>query len=88
MFRRAKQVQSPSTTLIVECLEDQPGFSLYCEPEGAVHEIAPGDKVTITFSGPSPQGFEVSRLLDGLVLARLDEGRVTISDKRGRTLNW
>lgn len=76
------------TTIVVSCFEDEPGFTLYCEPEGAEVQITPGDVVTITFAATAPKMFEVSRTSDSLVLCRYQDGEVTVSDKRGRALSW
>lgn len=74
-------------TVTVTGISERP-FDLYCEPEGAVHEVAPGDVLTVTFSAPQPHDFEVSWLPEGLVLCRLGDSDVTIEDKRGRELLW
>ena len=63
-------------------------FNLYCEPEGAVHEVAPGDVLTVTFSAPHAHDFELSWVPEGLILSRLGDSDVAIEDKRGRELLW
>jgi hypothetical protein len=63
-------------------------FLLYCEPEGAVHEVAPGDVLTINFAAARPHGFEISWSPRGLVLCRLGDSDVEIDDRRGRELRW
>lgn len=63
-------------------------YVVHCEPEGAEHEVLPGDVLTFTFSGDRPHGFEMSYVADGMLLCKLGDSNVTIDDKRGRTLVW
>lgn len=63
-------------------------FQLFCEPEGAVHEVAPEDVLGVTFTGTQPHGLEMSWTPEGLVLRRLGDSEVSIEDKRGRELRW
>jgi hypothetical protein len=75
-------------TITVSCFESESAFQLYCEPEGAVQDLEPGDVLTLTFAGPTPHGFEISRVAGGIVLGRHGDSDVTIQDKRGRSLTW
>ena len=75
-------------TITVAGLQDEDGFTLYCEPEGAEQEVLPGDVLTLTFTASTPHGFEVSRVSGGLILCRLGDSEVSIGDKRGRHLRW
>ena len=77
-----------SQTITVSCFDSELPYRLYCEPEGAVQDLEPGDVVTLTFSGPSPHGFEISKVVDGIILGRLGESDVSIEDKRRRPLRW
>jgi hypothetical protein len=64
------------------------GFTLYCEPEGAEQEVLPDDVLTLTFVAAEPHGFEISHVKNGLVLCRLGDSEVSITDRRGRALRW
>ena len=75
-------------TITVSGVDDDDGFTLYCEPEGAEQEVLPGDVLTLTFTASKPHGFEVSRVSGGLILCRLGASEVSIHDKRGRHLRW
>ena len=75
-------------TVVVSCFDNQPGYNLYCEPEGAVQEVRPGDVLTIRFETTSVPTLELSRVEDGIVLGRYNDGKVTIEDKAGRPLTW
>lgn len=75
-------------SITVSGLANEPGWTLYCEPEGAEQNVRPGDALTLTFSAPTPHGFEIARVSDGIVLARLGDSDVEILDKRGRSLRW
>jgi hypothetical protein len=72
----------------VSGLPGEDGYTLYCEPEGAEQQVAPGDVLMLTFSADKPHGFEISRVTDGIMLCRLGDSDVTIEDKRGRSLRW
>jgi hypothetical protein len=85
---RQTMKSSGSATITVSGLTGEPGWSLYCEPEGAVQVVEPGDVLTLTFTGRTPHGFEISRVADGLILCRLGDSEVDIVDKRGRKLRW
>ena len=63
-------------------------YMLHCEPEGAEHEVLPGDVLTLTFSAPTSHGFEIAYADGGLLLCRLGDSEVSIEDKRGRRLRW
>ena len=75
-------------TITVTGLHDARPYTLHCEPEGAEHEVLPGDVLTLTFSAPTSHGFEISYVDGGLLLCRLGDSEVSIEDKRGRTLRW
>ena len=77
-----------SQTITVSGLAGDPAYTLHCEPEGAEHLVEPGDAVTFEFRADQPHGFEISRIRDGLILCRLGDSEVIISDKRGRDLSW
>jgi len=77
-----------SQTITVSCFESESPYHLYCEPEGAVHDLEPGDVMTLTFSGSSPHGFEISKVADGVILGRKGDSDVVIEDRRGRALSW
>ncbi len=77
-----------SQTIVVSGLPGEDGYTLYCEPEGAEQEVAPGDVLMLTFSADKPHGFEISRVTDGIMLCRLGDSDVAIEDKRGRSLRW
>lgn len=53
-----------------------------------MHEVLPGDVLTITFEALAPHAFEISPVADGLLLYRYGDSEVTIEDKRGRQLSW
>jgi hypothetical protein len=76
-----------SQTLTVTGVPDHP-FSLFCEPEGAVQEVRPGDVLQVTFTAAKPHDFEMSWVPEGLVLCRLGDSEVTFEDKGGRSLRW
>lgn len=75
-------------TITVSSLDDEDGFILYCELEGAEQEFLPGDVATLTFTLSKPHGFKFSRVSAGLVLCRLGDSEVFIDDNRGRHLRW
>jgi hypothetical protein len=77
-----------SQTVVVSGITGEPAYTLFCEPEGATHEVQPGDALTITFSADRPHGIEMSSVRGGIALCRLGDSDVTISDKRGRDLHW
>ncbi len=56
--------------IVVSCFESEPAYQLYCEPEGAVQDVEPGDVLTLTFAADSPHGFELSQVAGGIVLER------------------
>lgn len=74
--------------ITISGLNDEDGFTLHCEPEGAEQEVLPGDVLTLTFTASKPHGFEVSHVSGGLILCRLGDSDVSIDDKRGRDLRW
>ena len=78
------------TVVVVSGLKGESVYSLFCEPEGAEQEVRPGDQVTFTFTGPTPQAIEVSWTPKGLVLGRpLDaDDEIRIVDRSGRQLRW
>lgn len=75
-------------TITVTGLDGHAPFTLYCEPEGAMHEVLPKDVLELTFSASEPHGFEISYVETGLVLCRLGDSEVLIDDRRGRPLQW
>jgi hypothetical protein len=74
--------------LTVTGMPNEPAWSLYCEPEGNVLDVEPGDVLTLTFTGKAAHGFEISRVGDGVILCRLGDSDIEIADKRGRDLHW
>ena len=75
-------------TITVTGLHGEPAYTLRCEPEGAEHEVRPGDQLALTFTAPTPRGFEIAYADRAVVLCRLGDSDVSIRDKRGRSLTW
>jgi len=83
-----RMIGSWNQRITISGLPGEAPYKVYCEPEGAVQDVEPGDVLTFVFAGANPHGFELSLVSDGLVLCRLGDSDVTISDKRGRQLRW
>jgi hypothetical protein len=47
-----------------------------------------GDELTLTFTAPTPHGFEISYADKAVLLCRLGDSDVSIQDRRGRSLSW
>lgn len=75
-------------TITVSGLAQDRPYLLHCEPEGAEHEVLPGDVLKLTFTASEPHDFELSCSDGRLVLCRLGDSEVSITDKRGRSLRW
>jgi hypothetical protein len=86
--RQTRATQTWTTSIVVVGLESEPGWSLYCEPEGKVQRVDPGDQLTITFTAAKAHALEVSKTGDGVILCRTGDSVVTIEDRRGRDLSW
>jgi hypothetical protein len=77
-----------SQKITVVGMDNEPAWSLYCEPEGNVLEVEPGDVLTLTFAWEAAHGFEIAQVSGGVVLCRLGDSVIEIEDKRGRDLRW
>lgn len=86
--RKTVATETWTVSIVVVGLESEPGWSLYCEPEGAVQQVEPGDQLTITFTAAKAHGFEISKVGDGVILCRTGDSAVSIDDRRGRDLRW
>lgn len=78
----------PMPPLLITAVEE-PGFTIYLEPEGAEHRVTVGQRVSVAFPVGTGQ-VEVSWVPSGLLIGRDPTSRdyPTLTDQDGRTLDW
>lgn len=74
--------------LLITAVEE-PGFTIYLEPEGAEHMVTVGQRVSVAL--PTGTGHvELSWVPSGLIIGRDPnaDDYPTLTDQHGRTLDW
>ncbi len=74
--------------LLISAVEE-PGLTIYLEPEGAEHRVAVGQRVSVVFP-PGKGQVELLWVSSGLILGRdaTSNEYPTLTDQDGRTLDW
>jgi transposase InsO family protein len=76
-----------TVSVVIRAPKDLPGYQAVFEPEGSSRQMAPGDRLTITFTGNGPKTIEVHPHNGGLVVWRpLDIAyeNITVTDENGQ----